>query len=333
MQGSEQLQGVSGPTASERREVERREKLEHTFYEVQQGRKTTQEAYELVSRYLKPIDVEEKTPEYVSKTLWELYLDSKKPQEVSKHIELPWRLLNGYMGSLRGGRLIVVGGSTGHGKSIWAVNVAIYAALNQEKTTVYSFEMRGIELMYRCYTNLSGVREEDLSFEGAYLTLEEPARIEAAQEQMKNMPLVIDDSCEESLELLIDKIEDDDSDLIIIDHIHNVEGKNENRILDLSNIARKLKKMAMQKKIPIIAMAQLKDRPHHLKGIMPSIDDLAWSSDIKKHADQVVLIHDRDQDDDQIMMQLGKNRGGTRSGQLLFKFEPMFCRISDWPSP
>lgn len=320
--------------------MERRERLVSLFHEVQSGCKTPDEAWGMVSRYLKPIEVVEPVANYKPRSLFEVYMDAQKP-ESGKVVDLPWRRLNAYMGGLREGRLIVVGGETGHGKTALAINIA-NALAAAERVTLYSLEMTGEEVMYRCFANLSGVTEDDLAGymkiargeiqpQDVYLSDGERMDIDKAIATMKSHQLIIDDSADDSIDRILKKIEDDDeSTVIIVDHIHLVSGGNENRTLDLDKITRTLKNIAMRRKIPVIALCQLKNRPHNVSHLMPTLGDIYWCGAIKQHANQVLFIHDRDQLDGQICIKLAKNRHGRISGDLAFKWDAPLCRLSEW---
>lgn len=320
--------------------MERRERLVSLFHEVQSGYKTPDEAWGMVSRYLKPIEAVEPVANYKPRSLLEIFQDAQKP-ESGKVINLPWRRLNAYMGGLREGRLIVIGGETGHGKTALAINIGNALSVD-EVVTIYSLEMTGEEVMYRCFANLSGVTEDDLAgymrilqgdveANSLFLSEGEKLDIEQAVQKMSERHLIIDDSADDSIDRILKKIEDDtESTVIIVDHIHLVSGGNENRTLDLDKITRTLKNIAMRRKIPVIALCQLKNRPHNVSQFMPTLGDIYWCGAIKQHANQVLFIHDRDQLDGQICIKLAKNRHGRISGDLAFKWDAPLCRLSEW---
>ena len=82
-------------------------------------------------------------------------------------------------------------------------------------------------------------------------------------------------------------------DLVVVDYLGlmRADGKTENRQLEVSEISRQLKAIALELKVPIVACAQLsranKDRPDK----RPMLSDLRDSGSIEQDADVVMFLH------------------------------------------
>jgi replicative DNA helicase len=196
--------------------------------------------------------------------------------------------------------------------------------------------MTGEEILFKCYAILSGVAEDDLrrpglSIHGETFLPEELAMIERAQEVLTTLPLYVDDSGEHNLQGVLRKIKESTSELIIVDHLHNLSSGNENRSLDLGACTGALKQLAMQKKIPILLVCHLRRREKvgEKSPGPPRLSDLFWSSSIEKDANQVVFIYDRNQDDDLTEISVAKNCHGGKCQKIEYRFEPWCSRITE----
>ena len=82
-------------------------------------------------------------------------------------------------------------------------------------------------------------------------------------------------------------------DLVIIDYLQlmGADGKVENRQQEVSEISRRLKAIALELKIPIIACAQLSRANTQRQVKRPMLSDLRDSGSIEQDADVVMFLH------------------------------------------
>ena len=83
-------------------------------------------------------------------------------------------------------------------------------------------------------------------------------------------------------------------DLIVIDYLQlmSADGRSENRQLEVSEISRKLKGIALELKVPVLACAQLSRANVKRTGsIKPVLSDLRDSGSIEQDADVVMFLH------------------------------------------
>lgn len=83
-------------------------------------------------------------------------------------------------------------------------------------------------------------------------------------------------------------------DLIVIDYLQlmTADGRSENRQLEVSEISRKLKGIALELKVPVLACAQLSRANVKRTGsIKPVLSDLRDSGSIEQDADVVMFLH------------------------------------------
>jgi len=82
-------------------------------------------------------------------------------------------------------------------------------------------------------------------------------------------------------------------DLIIIDYLGlmTTDKRVENRQLEVSEISRQLKSIALELKIPVLACAQLSRAPSNRDNKRPLLSDLRDSGSIEQDADVVMFLH------------------------------------------
>jgi replicative DNA helicase len=82
-------------------------------------------------------------------------------------------------------------------------------------------------------------------------------------------------------------------DLIIVDYMQlmNSDGKTENRQLEVSEISRRLKGIALELKVPLVACAQLSRANTQRASKRPMLSDLRDSGSIEQDADVAMFLH------------------------------------------
>lgn len=205
-------------------------------------------------------------------------------------------LLDNMLTGLHGGELIIIGARPSMGKTSFAMNIAAHAALYANKSVaVFSLEMPREQIALRMLcsdarVNMQSVRQG---------TLREEDWIKLAKSigPMSNSPVYIDDTAgitptqlrSRCRRLMMDK----GLDLIIVDYLGlmHADGKTENRQLEVSEISRQLKAIALELKVPLIACAQLSRASTTRDNKRPALSDLRDSGSIEQDADVVMFIH------------------------------------------
>ena len=107
-----------------------------------------------------------------------------------------------------------------------------------------------------------------------------------------------------------------------------------NRVVEVGQISRGLKSMAMELDVPVIALAQLNRQIENDGNRAPRLADLRESGSIESDSDVVGFIYCEDftiSDSDRLLCQLmvAKNRSG-RTSQFDLCFHRAFNRFEDW---
>lgn len=254
-------------------------------------------------------------------------------------ITLGWRDVDKYLGGLQPGEVLLVGGATGMGKTAFALNAAKFVAVNQQKPVVIlSLEMTREQLTKRLLCSIGGVPSVDLRY-----TKKEQAPV--IEKKLLEAKRILD----ASKLFIIDRIDMSISDiaaeckrlkhqnnglgLIVIDYLQLIKGSPEarrsgNRALEVSEISRSLKTMALSLKTPIMELTQLNRGVDATQSKRPTLAHIKESSSVPQDADKIILLfrqdYYRDQEgsveprDNIVDVIIAKNRDGSTGNVKLF---------------
>lgn len=204
--------------------------------------------------------------------------------------------LDNLLTGMHGGELILIGARPSMGKTSFAMNIASYAALNAGKSVaVFSLEMPREQIALRMLC--SDARVDMQKVRQGTLAGDDWMRLAKSLGPMSNAPLYIDDTAgitptqlrSRCRRLMMDK----GLDLIVLDYLGlmHADGKTESRQLEVSEISRQLKAIALELKIPLIACAQLSRAATTRVDKRPILSDLRDSGSIEQDADVVMFLH------------------------------------------
>jgi replicative DNA helicase len=204
---------------------------------------------------------------------------------------------------LHAGELIILAARPGIGKTSLAMNMAMHAALKEDKAVaIFSLEMPADQLLMRLLA--SSARVDMKKLRGGRLTPHDEEKFQEMAGALYNAPIYIDDSGGLSpfdLRAKARRLKQKDPrlSLIIIDYLQlmHQKGKVESRQLEVSEISRSLKQLAKELEVPVIALSQLNRKVEERKGGKPMLSDLRESGSIEQDADVVMFIHREDQDE------------------------------------
>ncbi|MCQ1545163.1 DnaB-like helicase C-terminal domain-containing protein [Bacteroides clarus] len=223
---------------------------------------------------------------------------TQKPNVKSGFPELD-KITNGW----NNGNLIVIAARPAMGKTAFGMSLLKEIAVkNRIPTAFFSLEMSSKQAIDRFRMALSKVdiakiREYDNGNIDA-LSEEEKYRIEDAEKQMDIAPIYLDDTPSLSIFELYQKatrlISDFQIKLIIVDYLQLMHPglllseRNE----EIAYIIRRLKALAKDLNIPIIAFSQLnrKESGEKVEGRRPQLRDLRYDT-IEQDADVICFIH------------------------------------------
>lgn len=239
-------------------------------------------------------------------------------------------------GGLKGGQIVIIGARPSVGKTAFAVNIAVNAAIKaNKKVAFFELEMPAEDIVSRMISTVGQVNGTKLST--GMLTSGDWKRINEAMSQLAPTKIYIDDSPGITVGEIRSKCRklatyEDGLDLILIDHMQLVEtavNYGSNRQLQVADISRSLKMLAMELNVPIVVLSQL-SRPSKDKAAAtrpPTLTDLRDSGAIEQDADIVAFLHRDDyfepekvEDSSLTQLLVAKHRqGATKNINLMFK--------------
>lgn len=206
------------------------------------------------------------------------------------------------MGSFLPGELFTIGGDTGHGKSLLAMNIAQNAyRLTQQPVLMVNLELTESQARERFY-ELSGA---DRDYAGI-LIQEAPA------------------VAYKDIDILMKKAKEEGAGLVIIDHLHFFSRSADNETRELSRIMKHFKECAVQNELSVILLChitptrQMNPDGTIKKVFKPSLHNFKGSSSIEQDSDMVGFVF-RDEDNPTVMeFYMKKNRSRPLNTQSTY---------------
>lgn len=225
--------------------------------------------------------------------------------------------------------LIVLAGRPGAGKTAAAMGFAKAAAEFSIPVSFYSLEMGADELGVRLVSSDTGV--EFWRVRSGYLTQGERTNVVRSMEDMKSLPLLIDDTAGMTVEKIAasarKSVRDNGCKLVVVDYLGLISAspgqKAERRDLEIGSYTRQLKILSKELRIPILLLHQLSRRNEQRTDQTPILSDLRDSGNIEQDADIVIFIHKRPEGTRFIV---AKHRNGP-TATVQVKDNLQFCRF------
>jgi replicative DNA helicase len=230
-----------------------------------------------------------------TKTWGQMWEEFREMQTGDKRpgIPTPWEDVDAFLGGLHGGRLYVIGGSPGDGKSSVALNIGLHAALHGHEVLAYSAEMPTTEVFGRLVARGSDV---DLgSINRAELSEDQLDRIATYVATAGDLPLRVN-ADDTSLAMITSQARAHHHrrglDILIVDYLQLINGDKPGRSQEeeIARISTALKRLARELECVVIVPAQLNRNPTARPDKKPTKSDLRGSGKIEQDADVVILL-------------------------------------------
>ncbi|MEP7356190.1 MAG: replicative DNA helicase [Anaerolineales bacterium] len=203
--------------------------------------------------------------------------------------------LDKLLGGLQQSDLLIIAGRPGSGKTGFMLNVAKNAALTYKKhVAVFSLEMSNDQLVQRLIAQETGIDSQRLRL-GDIHDHEWPLFVQAAN-VLSDAQVFLDDTPALTPNQLRSKCRRLDQeyglDLVIVDYLQLMQGdgRNENRVQEVSGISRALKQLARELNVPVLAGAQLSRAVEQRTDKRPVLSDLRESGSLEQDSDIVMFI-------------------------------------------
>lgn len=219
----------------------------------------------------------------------------------------------------------------GHGKTDFALNLAVNIAKRGKKVQYFSMEMPTLQLMQRIasqFAHIDGTKIRDKN-----LTQEESETIEIVLDSFEKEGIFnFVDEAKLSVKQIRHYVDLFKPDIIFIDHIGLLERPNmKDSYRSLGMVSNEIKKLALEKNIAIVELSQMNRQIENRKEKIPNLADIRESGDIEQDSDYVMFVQSDDLENNQLSgeawadttIHLLKNRHG-RPGKFQFHWQPQF---------
>lgn len=192
--------------------------------------------------------------------------------------------------------LIIIAARPSVGKTAFALNMAQNMAIRHKiPVAIFSLEMSKEQLGQRMLCSEGEI--DAIRLKTATLPDTGWKKLTRALSKLSEAQIYIDDSASISaMEIRAKcrrlKLEKGLS-LVIVDYLQLMSGRGriENRVQEISDIARSLKTLARELDVPVIALSQLSRAVEQRPDRIPRLSDLRESGEIEQTADVVMFIH------------------------------------------
>lgn len=192
---------------------------------------------------------------------------------------------------LHAGDLIIFAGRTSQGKSTLATTIARNMALMGTPSAYYSLEMGAKQLTARIMARDTLLSSSRMLYDK--MNDEELAKFDTQAERLNNLPIYYDDKSKTSFRRLCTSIRamvrKHSIKMAFIDYLQILaNGSSDNREQLIGDMARELKRLAVELNICIVAISQLsraKDKPE------PTLMEMRGSGQIEEACDIAVLVY------------------------------------------
>ena len=189
--------------------------------------------------------------------------------------------------------LVLIGARPGMGKTSFAMNIAVSAALKTKKAVcVFSLEMSAEQLANRMLSSEAQI--DSYKMRSGNLENEDWKAIAYASSKLSEAEIYIDDTPGVTVTAMKSKLRRvKDLGLVVIDYLQLMQGDrhSDNRVQEVADISRGLKLLAKELNVPVICCAQLSRGPENRPDKRPMLSDLRDSGAIEQDADIVLFLY------------------------------------------
>ena len=230
-----------------------------------------------------------------------------KLEELAKHKQLITGLETGFPDfdkittGLHGGEMIILAARPGMGKTALALNMATFAASRTKKAVaIFNFEMSADMLVNRMISAVGQI--DSYKLQTGNMLEKDWKRYNEALSQLSETNIFIEDNVSSTVQDIRAKCRrlansENGLGLVVIDYLQLVNSGNkrvESRQVEVSEISRSIKTMALELDVPVIALAQLSRSAEKRESNQPMLADLRESGSLEQDADMVLFINRKD---------------------------------------
>ena len=201
----------------------------------------------------------------------------------------------------QGGEMIILAARPGMGKTALALNMATYAATTTNKAVaIFNLEMSADMLINRMISSVGQI--DAYKLQTGMMQEKDWKRYNEALSQLADTNIYIEDNAGVTAQEIRAKCRrlansEKGLALVVIDYLQLVSSGSrrvESRQVEVSEISRSLKTMALELNVPVIALSQLSRSAEKRESNQPMLADLRESGSLEQDADMVLFINRKD---------------------------------------
>jgi replicative DNA helicase len=240
---------------------------------------------------------------------------------------------------LQNSELVIIAARPSVGKTAFGLNIMRHVAVEEgHPVLMVSLEQSRIELAERLLCCQARINSHKLR--KGMLASEDMRKLTDAAGEYREAKIFIDDSPGQSMLRIAANARRlklrHGIKLVVVDYLQLIEPDNrrESRQEQVANISRRLKSLARELSIPVLALAQLNRTSEDRQGHNPRLSDLRESGSIEQDADTVMLMHrpelfEPGQHEGVVEIDVAKQRNGP-TGKLTLAFRKEFMRFENY---
>jgi replicative DNA helicase len=245
-----------------------------------------------------------------------------------------FRDLDAKTGGLHAGQLVLIAARTGVGKTALGSAVALNLARAEHRVLFCTLEQDRVELFERMACSLAKVDSHALRKNK--LTAEQQDRLRAAVEELRAMPLFLSHAPRQTVLRIGANARRlkrrGGLDAVVVDYLQLVESSLPSRTPryeQVGDISRRLKGLARELNVPVVALCQVNRGPEDRADRRPRLSDLRESGSLEMDADTVILLHRPQEEPGCIELDIAKQRNGPVGVERL-AYLPQWTRFEDY---
>ncbi len=191
---------------------------------------------------------------------------------------------------------VIIAARPSMGKTALALDMAVHAAIQAKQTVaLFTIEMSAEQLVQRMVC--ARARANAHRLRTGYFQDEEWERLAKASSELWDAPIYIDDTTDMTHMAMRAKCRrlkaEHGLGLVVVDYLQLMRSHRniENRVQEISEIARGLKSLARELRVPVIALSQLSRAVERREDKRPMLSDLRESGSIEAEADMVMMLY------------------------------------------
>lgn len=236
-------------------------------------------------------------------------------------VDTGFSLLNHYTKGFKAGELIILAARPGMGKTTFALNILLNALKKDVGVVFYSLETEAYKIMAKLIAQDTGIGLQNI-LTGDRLTEDEINNMQMSANMLSEKTLYIYDKGNLNIEFLRSSLrrlkeEHTNIGLCVLDYIQLMNSLNTraDRHIQVSEISRGLKLLALELKIPILALSQVNRSVDSRMNKKLMLSDIRESGSIEQDADLILFINKADDDptilaERHAILDIAKNRSG-----------------------